>query len=65
MGGGMLTKLDIELPEWDARNMRPKTKMPDCPACGEDELGMLCETRVYCYMCGLDITIAANDDRRD
>lgn len=38
-------------PEWDKENMRPKTKMPPCPRCGEDELGMMDKDTVFCYKC--------------
>jgi hypothetical protein len=45
----------IDLPEWDSENLRPKTKMPNCPTCGEDELGMLTENMAYCYCCHANI----------
>lgn len=47
---------EIDLPEWDEINMRPTTKMPLCPRCKEDELGMLNKATVFCYNCGLEIT---------
>lgn len=41
----------LELPEWDDKNMRPKSKMLNCPNCEEDELGMLYEGEAICYKC--------------
>ena len=29
----------------------PLTKLPDCPSCGMDELGLIGE-RLLCYACG-------------
>ena len=42
----------IELPEWDEKKLCPKTKMPNCEHCGEDELGMLDKNHAFCYCCG-------------
>lgn len=49
--GGSMVVLD-PWPELDTGKGCPKEKMPDCPNCGEDELGMLWEDRVICYLCG-------------
>jgi hypothetical protein len=38
-------------PEYDEENMRPSAKMPDCPNCNQDELGMLTPEKVFCYFC--------------
>lgn len=45
-------RCDMKMPEWDYAKLRPKTKMPDCPTCEEDELGMINESYVLCYNCG-------------
>lgn len=37
-----------ELDEWG----RPRAKLPDCPRCGEDELGVVHEGLLKCYLCG-------------
>jgi len=31
----------------------PAEKMPDCPSCGEDELGMITPGRAFCYVCAV------------
>lgn len=36
-------------------NGTPKTKMPNCPRCGEDELGMIQSDVAVCNWC--DVTI--------
>ena len=36
-----------ELDEWGT----PTEKLPNCPRCGEDELGVINATRVMCYWC--------------
>lgn len=33
----------------------PKEKMPYCPNCGEDELGMMTPSYAICYSCGIMI----------
>jgi len=45
----------LELPEWDEKELRPKSKMPNCPRCGEDELGMMHAELTICYACGFKI----------
>lgn len=40
-----------DLDEFD----RPKVKMPDCPKCDEDELGVIHANLVMCYRCGWKI----------
>lgn len=45
------------IPEWDEQAMLPKTKMPDCPKCGEDELAMLSKGIIWCYRCAFKICI--------
>jgi len=34
---------------------RPKKKLPDCPKCGEDELGVIHADLLLCYRCGWKI----------
>lgn len=34
---------------------RPKTKLPDCPKCDEDELGVIHADLLLCYRCGWKI----------
>lgn len=41
----------IKFPEWNEIEMKPKFKMPNCPICGQDELGMINENLVICYNC--------------
>ena len=41
-------------PEYDYDKMRPKKKLPDCPKCGEDELGMINTNYIFCYNCTTD-----------
>jgi len=48
---GKAVRGSIILPEWDEIEMRPKTKMPNCPNCEEDELGMLKKDEAFCYQC--------------
>lgn len=45
--------LDIlgDLDEFD----RPKVKLPDCPKCDEDELGVIHADLMLCYRCGWKI----------
>jgi hypothetical protein len=45
----------IKLPAWDGVNKRPNAKMPNCPRCDEDELGMIEPTGAYCYSCCLHV----------
>ena len=40
----------IWLPDCDQDGV-PKQKMPNCPNCGEDELGMMMPGQAYCYRC--------------
>lgn len=44
-------KPKIDLPETDEWGT-PLTKMPDCPRCGDDELGLIHPDFVLCYKCG-------------
>lgn len=37
-----------ELDEWDT----PTEKLPNCPQCGEDELGVIHKHLLLCYACG-------------
>lgn len=50
------------MPDWDTLEMRPKTKMPDCPVCEEDELCMLFEGHVLCYNCGFEVLAEYDTD---
>jgi len=34
---------------------RPKVKLPDCPKCDEDELGVIHADLILCYSCGWKI----------
>jgi len=43
--------MKFKLPEWDVEKQRPKTKMPDCPYCKMDELGMVGPNSAICYNC--------------
>jgi len=38
-----------ECNEWGV----PKEKMPDCPFCGLDELGLIHDDEILCYYCGV------------
>jgi ribosomal protein L37AE/L43A len=53
----MKTYIHIEIPEWDEVNKRPASKMPDCPVCAKDELGMISKGYILCYGCGLSINL--------
>jgi len=53
--GRLCKQEELELPEWDETELKPKSKMPDCPRCGEDELGMLHAELTMCYACGFKI----------
>jgi len=39
-----------EADEWGT----PKEKMPDCPKCGADELGLIRPEYILCYCCGFE-----------
>lgn len=41
----------LVLPDCDAWGT-PLEKMPVCPRCGEDELGMTAPHFAFCYVCG-------------
>jgi hypothetical protein len=34
---------------------RPVEKLPDCPRCGEDELGVINPACLFCYACGWEL----------
>lgn len=36
----------------------PVEKMPNCPRCDEDELGMIVNGMAYCYSCGVAVVRA-------
>lgn len=40
-----------ELDEWGT----PTAKLPDCPQCGEDELGVIHSGLLMCYRCGWEL----------
>ena len=44
----------IPLPEVDEYGT-PQTKMPNCPNCGEDELGLIWKNEAFCYLCGVRV----------
>jgi len=48
-------KINIDIPDWDKEKLRPMSKMPNCPICGQDELGMLSRNVIICYVCRLII----------
>ena len=56
-----MNKVNIKLPDWDEDNQRPKTKMPVCPRCKAEELEMIEEDRVVCYVCGLNLIKIGKD----
>jgi len=39
-----------EIDKWG----RPMQKMPDCPECGEDELGLITSEYIMCYSCSFE-----------
>ena len=41
----------LKFPDLD-ENGTPTTKLPNCPYCGEDELGVINPEQVLCYKCG-------------
>lgn len=45
----------IELPPVDEWGV-PTEKMPYCPVCGEDEVGMFAAGRALCYRCRTKFT---------
>lgn len=49
----------IWLPDCD-RDGVPKQKMPNCPNCGEDELGMVNPGEAFCYRCNKTFLQAAS-----
>lgn len=46
--------IKFELPETDKYGT-PLKKMPDCPRCGEDELGMIYPGFAVCYNCHFQV----------
>lgn len=56
-----MKKVNLKLPGWDKDNQRPKLKMPTCPKCKEEELVMIEEDRVVCYVCSLDLIKIGKD----
>lgn len=56
-----MNKVNIKLPEWDEKNLRPKTKMPLCPQCKADEFAMIDRDYVICYVCGLNLVKQGRD----
>ncbi len=46
-----LVDILYDLDEFD----RPKVKLPDCPKCDEDELGVIHADLLLCYRCGWKI----------
>jgi len=50
-----IAKLLRSLPAWDDKNMRPKTKIPDCPLCHQSGLHMPYKTRIICNKCDFNI----------
>lgn len=47
----MTSQLDDVLANLDEYGT-PKTKLPDCPQCGNDELAAVSSERIICYACG-------------
>ena len=56
----------MKLPEIDNkiwagfRLATPLTKMPNCPNCGTDELGMIDKGKAVCYFCQMIIKDLTN-----
>ncbi len=46
-----MNQTEVDLPSCDEHGT-PVSKMPDCPNCGEDELGMIRPGFAICYLCG-------------
>jgi ribosomal protein S27AE len=46
-----LAAILCDLDEYD----RPTVKLPNCPRCGEDELGVIHADLMLCYLCGWQI----------
>jgi len=53
----VLAEILEDLDEWD----RPKVKMPDCPKCGEDELGVIHANLILCYRCGWKLEASSKE----
>lgn len=47
----VLVDILCDLDEFD----RPKRKLPNCPKCDEDELGVIHANLMLCYRCGWKI----------
>lgn len=50
----------MEFPELDQWGT-PIEKLPSCPRCGEDELGVMHRQLVLCYWCGWQLWKGSND----
>jgi ribosomal protein L37AE/L43A len=48
-----------DLDEFD----RPRRKLPDCPKCDEDELGVIHADLILCYRCGWKVEGEVNNGR--
>ena len=48
---GVTLEIVTRLPDVDSYGV-PLTKMPNCPNCGSDELGMVQAARAVCNACG-------------
>lgn len=49
------SRAGIKLPTAIDEYGTPKTKMPSCPLCDHDELGLIQPDMAYCYACGLTV----------
>lgn len=41
----------------------PKVKLPNCPKCGQDELGVVHANLMLCYACGWKIEVSQKDHK--
>lgn len=56
-----LLNILTDLDEWD----RPKEKLPCCPKCDDDELGVIHADLLLCYRCGWKIECRKTSNERE
>ena len=54
----------MKFPELD-ENGTPKEKLPDCPRCEEDELGVIHPELLFCYNCGWRLMVGKDGIARE